>query len=251
MKKQAVGKARSAQAGKRAAAGHLFDWRFPALVAVVAFACYAQTAGYGFVYDDEVQVVQNTRIRSFANLGRAFDEHFWAFGSLQSYSNYYRPLQTVTYMAAYGLGALAPPAYHWINILLHVFAGLAAFWFAWELFGQSHAALWGGLMFAAHPMHTESVAWVGGLTDLGCGVFYFVALAAFLRSRNAGGRRLAWMTLSAVSFFAALLYKEMAVSLPVLALLLGYARDSRENTKRRPRELAVWCAPYAAALGFY
>src|SRR5262245_57616828 len=88
-----------------------------ALVAALAAACYAQTLGYGFVYDDDVQIVRNPRIRSFANLPVAFSENVWAFNGPQAFTNYYRPLQTATYMAAYALGKLDPRPYHLLAIV--------------------------------------------------------------------------------------------------------------------------------------
>jgi tetratricopeptide (TPR) repeat protein len=215
-------------------------WRLPAplshltLVAGVALACYLQTASYQFVYDDSVQVALNPRIRSFSNLGPAFTENFWAFAGTNSFTNYYRPLQAAAYMAGYALGGLSPAAYHWINIMLHVCASLAVFWIGLEFMGNASIALWGALLFAAHPMHTESVAWIAGITDVGCGLFYFVALAAYLRYRRSDeGKRLrparkhpeVWLGVSLVSFFLALLYKEMALMLPAALFLMDYACD--------------------------
>src|SRR6058998_2513305 len=143
------------------------NWWRPALVALVPLLCFVQTSSYAFVYDDDVQIVLNPRIRSFANLRTAFTENFWAFNSSSSFSNYFRPLQTITYMLGYAGGGLAPPVYHRINIVLHVLASLAAYWLGRQLFRTGSIALWGALLFAAHPMHTETVAWIAGLTDAG------------------------------------------------------------------------------------
>jgi len=205
------------------------SWWQPALVGLLALLCFVQTAGYGFVWDDTEQIVANSRIRSFANVPTAFQEDFWAFYGSRIHGHYFRPLQTVSYMIAYAFGGLSPAPYHWLNIILHVLASLACFWAGWELFHSPVICLWGGLLFAAHPMHTESVAWIAGITDLGCALFYFAALAAWRRSDRAA-RPLFWMALSALGFFAALLFKETAVTFPAAAIASDFVPD--ENNAR-------------------
>ena len=150
-------------------------WLQLALVAAVAAICFVQTARYDFAYDDKPQVLENPRIRSFSNLGEVFFENVWAFQGLLT--NYFRPLHSVTYMAAYAIGGLSPFTFHLVNIILHVLVSLAVLWIGWELFPGSWAALGGALLFAAHPMHTESVAWVAGVTDVGAGLFSRISSA--------------------------------------------------------------------------
>ncbi|PYV14823.1 MAG: hypothetical protein DMG07_11065 [Acidobacteria bacterium] len=225
-------------------------WQFAA-VALLATVCYVQTAGYGFVYDDDVQIARNPRIRSFSNLPAAFNENFWAFNGPDSFTNYYRPLQTAAYMLGYSIGGLRPAPFHWINIVLHALASLAVLWLGWELLGHAGAALCGALVFAAHPIHTENVAWIAGVTDVGCGLLAFVSLAAYLRFRSA--RRLHWLGLSLLGFFLALLFKEMALALPLLAAafdLLGGERGREDGGFRWNEALLGW-APLAATVAVY
>ncbi len=209
--------------------------RFPrwhlGLILGVALICYVQAASYGFVYDDQVQVVENPRLRSFSNLGNAFTENFWAFRSAGSNTNYYRPLQTLSYMTAYALGGLSPRAFHWINILAHILASLAVYWLGVEFLGAYSTALWGALLFAAHPMHTEAVTWVAGLPDVACGLFYFVSLSAYLRYRKEIADRVVWQWIAALAFFLALLYKEMALTLPLVVVLSDFLDENRARSR--------------------
>jgi tetratricopeptide (TPR) repeat protein len=222
-------------------------WQFAA-VALLATVCYVQTAGYGFVYDDDVQIARNPRIRSFSNLPAAFNENFWAFNGPDSFTNYYRPLQTAAYMLGYHIGGLRPAPFHWINIVLHALASLAVLWLGWELLGCAGAALCGALVFAAHPIHSENVAWIAGITDVGCGLLAFVSLAAYLRFRSAG--RLRWLGLSLLGFFLALLFKEMALALPLLAAAFDLLAR-REGDRFRWNEALLGWAPFAAAVAVY
>lgn len=252
-------KLRTDKPARQEKVARLCRWWQPALVGLLAFACYVQTVRFDFVWDDTEQIVANSRIRSFSNLGLTFQENFWAFYGSQIHGHYYRPLQTLSYMIAYASGGLSPAPYHWVNVILHVLASLACFWFAWELIHDATVALWGGLLFAAHPMHTESVAWSAGITDLGCALFYFAALASWRRSGEDSRPRL-WLAASASSFFLALLYKEMALTFPALAIASDFVRDegSAELTPKmrwgRWFALVIVVGVYAAlrihALGF-
>lgn len=116
-------------------------------VAAVALVCYVQTARYDFVYDDALQIVLNPRIRSFSNVGAAFTENFWGFISPHSISNYFRPLQTIIYMTVYALGGLWPAPYHWMNIVMHVFASLAVLWLGLLLLSDLKASISDGSHF--------------------------------------------------------------------------------------------------------
>lgn len=217
------------------------------LVAAAAIGCYLQTARYEFLWDDTEQIVANSHIRSFAQVGAAFQEDFWAFYGPNVHGHYYRPLQTVSYMIAYALGGLSPVPYHGLNILLHALASLAVVWVGWEMFRNGAVAFWGGLLFAVHPMHTESVAWVAGITDVGCGLFYCLSLAAYLRSARKGWL---WVWLSSFSFLMALLFKEMALSLPVLAVAADLIRERGTERARWSSRFSRW-SPLALALAIY
>jgi len=220
------------------------------LVAAVGFGCYIQTVGYDFVYDDTVQIALNPRIRSFSNIGTALSENFWAFRSRDYFTNYYRPMQTLSYMAGYAASGLSPWAYHVTNVLLHVCACLAIYWIALQLFGDPTIAFWGSLFFAVHPMHTESVAWIAGITDVGCGLFYFLALGSYLMWRRRNKRCKIWLAISLVSFLIALLYKEMALTLPAALLLIDFAGN--QGMKREGiRNPMMRVSPYLGVMLIY
>jgi protein O-mannosyl-transferase len=225
------------------------SWWHLALVAVVAVAGYVQTAAFEFVYDDDVQIVTNLRIRSFSNLGLAFRENFWAFSGNHSFTNYYRPFQTLTYMIGYALGGLEPRVYHWINIVLHLAATLLVFWIGWSLFKKAWVATWGGILFAVHPMHTESVAWIAGITDVGCALFLFASLAAYLMFRKAGERKTLWLILSLGCFLAALFFKETALTFPVALLVLELVERGESSSSWKAR--VKWLLPFVGVVGVY
>jgi tetratricopeptide (TPR) repeat protein len=87
-------------------------------------------------------------------------------------------------------------------------------------------------LFALHPIHSESVAWIAAVTDLELTFFYLLAFWFFLKLEGASGRRLVWTYLAMVgSFGLALLSKEQAVTLPFLAMVYEhFYREDRQQT---------------------
>src|SRR5262249_50738888 len=95
-------------------------------------------------------------------------------------------------------------------LLYHTTASVFVYLIAIELMLTPAAAFAIAGIFAVHPIHTEAVAWIAGIPDVACGAFYFGSVWFFFRKRQ---------LLSCLFFLAALLSKEMAVTLPFFLLL--------------------------------
>src|SRR5206468_8256940 len=106
-----------------------------AIIIGLSLVAFANSLPGSFVWDDEIQVVKNWRIRSFENLPSAFTSAFWSFlgTEAESQTNFYRPVQTITYMLAYAVGGLSPTAYHAFNIVYHAAAGVFVYLVCLEL----------------------------------------------------------------------------------------------------------------------
>ena len=155
-------------------------------------------------------------------------------------SNYYRPLQILSYAVAYQAGGLKPWAYHLVNISLHAVASMLVYLICMQLLLGSFASIFAAALFAVHPVHTEAVTWMAGLTDVGCGVFYFASVWVFLIFLRDRTQRFLW--LSAILFGLALLFKEMAITLPVVIFALAVLRDS--FSRARLKQVALNLLPY-------
>src|SRR5437867_6243318 len=110
---------------KTAPAAHRpMNYRHMAIIIGLALVAFVNSLPGSFVWDDEIQVVKNWRIRSFGNLPSAFTSAFWSFLGTEtdSQTNFYRPVQTITYMLAYAVVGLSPAAYHTFNIIYHAAA---------------------------------------------------------------------------------------------------------------------------------
>ena len=176
---------------------------------------YAQTLRYDFVnYDDPRYVYQNTRISSGINLANIA----WAFSHIHSEN--WHPLTTITHMLDCQLHGLNAGWHHFTNVLLHSLAVLLLF----VALGRMTGALWQSAfvaaVFAVHPLHVESVAWIAERKDVLSAFFFMLTLLAYSHYTRAPsiGRYLI------VAFVLALglMSKPMLVTLPLVLLLLDY-----------------------------
>jgi tetratricopeptide (TPR) repeat protein len=220
-------------------------WVFPALIAGVVLLLYGRTLTYDFVnYDDYDLVVMNTEFLSDpSNVFTAFTTH--AFTSHREESVYYRPVLLLTYFVDYAIWGTNPAGYHLTNVLLHAAAAITLFYLVVAILGAAGmggaspgpggragvTALFAALIFAVHPVQTESVAWVAGRNDALLGLLLLGSFQCYA-GQYREGRRQSWMfPLSAILFAAALLTKESAIFfLPLYPL---YELTVRRETLER------------------
>jgi tetratricopeptide (TPR) repeat protein len=121
-------------------------------------------------------------------------------------------------------------AFHLVNLVLNLLVVLLLFLVTWRMFDDRLLAFVAAGLFALHPIHSESVAWIAAVTDIELALFYLLTFWFFLGLSKSRGRRLILGHLfMAASFALALLAKEPAVTLVVLATL--YEHSCREDRK--------------------
>jgi hypothetical protein len=231
---------------RRAGRFRLGDTGWQVLAAALAVALYLPSLGYGWVYDDQMEVVQNTFIRSFAHVPQMFTATVWAGSGMETYL--YRPLALLTYAANHAVSGLAPWSYHLFNVLLH--AGVSVLVVRVGLLWRLPVAAAGaaGVLFAVHPIHVEAVAAVFGRKDLLAAIFVLATLLAHRRGLSRGGIHAAvpvfWYAL-------AMLSKEIGV----VALPLVLLQDLRLEEDRRAffdrRQVLLTYVAYGATLVAY
>src|SRR4030095_973734 len=97
-------------------------------------------------------------------------------------SGYYRPVVTLSLAAETHLLGRTPAAYHLMNVVYHLGAALTLVWAARRLLASAAAAWRAGLFFVLPPIHTESVAWVSGRTDVIATLFFCLAVGCYTRA---------------------------------------------------------------------
>jgi protein O-mannosyl-transferase len=186
------------------------------LVGAAAVLLYLQTLTFGWVYDDQMEVVHNVFVQSLEYIPWIFTSSAWAGSGMETYL--YRPLATLTYALNHQMSGLDPWSYHLVNVILH--GGISVLVFrlgiAWGL--SKAAAGLGGILFAVHPVHVEAVAAVFGRKDLLATLFTLLMVLGHGRARAWNGWRL---YLPPAAYAAALLSKEVGM----VGLLLVVAHD--------------------------
>jgi predicted membrane-bound dolichyl-phosphate-mannose-protein mannosyltransferase len=220
-------------ASRGGAFARLSDRGISVLLVLLATAPYLNVLGNGFTYDDNTQVLNNPYIQNFHHLGEIFTTTVWSYIGAQGLTNYYRPMMLFGYLLCYQLfGPLAYP-FHLVSLLLHALVVLLVFRVAIEMLRDRLAAFVAAGLFALHPVHTESVAWVAAVTDLELTFFYLLTFWFFLRVAQPGGGRSSLGQLAmAGGFVLTLMSKEQALTLPALATVYEhcYRHDRAETT---------------------
>ncbi|KAK8776025.1 hypothetical protein V5799_030630 [Amblyomma americanum] len=189
----------------------------PCLVVGASLACFAHSLAGDFVFDDTEAVVHNVDVQPEAPLRRIFEDDFWGT-QLQAESSHksYRPLTTLTFKLNCLLaGGLVASHFHAVNVVLHALVSfLSLRLFEVLLQGAPRASLLCALLFAVHPVHTESVAAVVGRADLLCTVFFILSFLSFVRccSSESAWSSCLWLFTSMLFSIVSMLCKEPGIT---------------------------------------
>jgi protein O-mannosyl-transferase len=184
-------------------------------LAVVTFGIYAQVIGHRFItLDDPTYVQENPMV----NRGVTLAGLAWAFTNF--YAGNWHPLTWIAHMIDSQLFGMFAGGHLLVNSLIHAANTLLVFWF---LLRTTHARWSSALvaaLFALHPLHVESVAWVSERKDTLCTFFGLLSLIAYARYAEAPSiGRYAWV---AIMLLPGLMAKSMLVTWPFVMLLLDY-----------------------------
>ena len=184
------------------------------LIILLTLAAYLPATRAGFVWDDPDYVTGNELLRSLPGLGQIWIP--------QNTPQYY-PLVFTSFWGEYHLWGLHPLGYHLTNIILHALSAVMV----WRLLRRLKvpAAWCCAAVFALHPVHVESVAWITERKNVLSAGFYLLAMWAYLRFDEHRGARYYFAALAL--FLMALLSKTVACTLPLALLLIGWYRRGR------------------------
>ncbi len=202
------------------------------LVALTA-AVYWQAAGFGLLnYDDNEYVSENLHVTA----GLSGEGVLWAFTA--RHAAYWAPLTWISLMLDSQLGHGSPGAYHVTNVILH---GLSVLLLYLTLAVATKAwwrSAFVAALFAIHPLHVESVAWVTERKDVLSTVFWMLTMLIYVRCAGRLTRRT--QALLATVFAMGLLAKAMLVSLPLVLLMMDYWPLRRLDRVKRASLGLVW-----------
>lgn len=193
--------------------------------ALAAFLVYLPSARYGFVsFDDLRYVPGNAAIRRI-------DLEFIRLIFTTVIASNWHPLTIFSYALDYAVWGAAPSYYHLENIIWHSVNTALVFLLTIRLYALRapvdsralFAGLAASLLFGLHPLHVESVTWISERKDVLSGFFFILSLLMYLRFAGAGAvRRSLYYSASLFAFVLAMLAKPMAVTLPLVLLILDF-----------------------------
>jgi len=206
-----------------------------AILAALAVLPYLNTLGNTFVYDDIDQVLRNPYIQNFHHLREIFTSSVWSFmGDFRGTTNYYRPVMSMGYLFCYQLFGPSARGFHLASLLVNAGVVLLVFLVTLRMFRSAAVALLAAGIFALHPIHSEAVDWIAAVTELELAFFYLLTFGFFLAGARADGKFSVPLQIAmAGSFALALLSKEQALTLPLLATLYEhFFREDRAAATR-------------------
>jgi len=189
------------------------DWPIYLALLIATLAVYARTASFDFVnFDDPDYVTRNPHVRA----GWTAEGVKWAFTSREA-ANWF-PLTRLSHMLDAQIFGLRSGPHHLTSVGLDALAAMLLFALLKWATGARWASAFAAGVFALHPLHVESVAWVAERKDVLCAVFWFLALWAYVKWARGGARP--WYGLALAAFCCGWMAKPMIVTLPVVLLLL-------------------------------
>ncbi|MFA5088572.1 MAG: tetratricopeptide repeat protein [Candidatus Omnitrophota bacterium] len=211
------------------------------LLVLLGLTAYSNAIFHPFVHDDIVFIRNNPDI---ASLSQAFDL-LWkpsaSSGNPSVVNFYYRPLLEILYRVQYRVFGFHPQGYHFFNVILHIANSGILYALLWLLTGRKGLSFCAAVLFLLHPLQTEAVACIAGVSNLLLAFFLLLGLYLFILSdRQAGGHGdIARHALSLVLFFLALLTKEQAVIFPFLLILYVFCFPFPEGRLLKSRLLSL------------
>ena len=206
------------------------------LLFAATLAVYLQTAQFSFVnYDDPDYVTNNPHVRQ----GITLEGIGWAFRSTEA-ANWF-PVTRLSHMLDAQIFGLDAGMHHLTNVLLHAAASILLFLFLLSATRARAPSAFVAFVFALHPLHVESVAWIAERKDVLCALFWFLALWAHVRG---------WRALVIAAFVLGLMSKPMIVTLPFVLVLLDFWPLKRGLRLREKWPLFAISAAGAAATFF-
>jgi tetratricopeptide (TPR) repeat protein len=184
-------------------------------LAGVTWLVFTQTLWHDFInYDDPHYVYENTKITD----GLSISGIAWAFSHIHSLN--WHPLTTISHMLDCQLYGLKAGWHHFTNVLLHTLAAMLLFLALQQMTGAVWRSAFVAAVFAIHPLHVESVAWIAERKDVLSGVFFMLTLLAYVNYVRLP--RIRSYLVVVFLFACGLMSKPMLVTLPFVLLLLDY-----------------------------
>ena len=223
------------------------------LGALLAALAYIQDVRYDFILDDVPLILLNGTITSWRNWKSAFVTQIFAVNSPTVpkviAAVHYRPVYKLWQMLNEQLFGSVLPWWHITSLLLHVGVIFLVYQLGVRLLKERWTAALAALIFAFHPIHVESVAYVTASTDLLVTIFALIAFLAYFRFREENASPI-YLIASVIAAALSMMSKETAVMLPWLLVAYEALREVPRGTQQGWKRF-IWTLPFFAVVGAY
>ena len=203
------------------------------LLFAVTLAAFWPAQGFDYVnFDDYLYVAENPIVAE----GLRWEGVRQAFATV--HEQWWLPLLWISYMADIEVFGPGPRGHHLVNVLLHAANAALLFWALFRMTGSRWRSAFVAALFAWHPTRVEAVAWIAARKDVLSGLFFMLALLAYVRhAEKPAARRMALVFLL---MLAGLMSKAILIALPPILLLLDYWPLRRAKALRGREAWKEW-----------
>ena len=213
--------------------------KLPSLIflTLISMGVYWNTLPNDFVAGDRQFILRNPEIGNFDTVKHAFTSDYWGKLGGESFI-YYRPVTILSHYIDAILYGSNPTGHHFSNMILHTTVTLLVYQLFLGLFTSTPwCALLGSTLFALHPIHTHSVSYIMGRTDILAALFFLGGLTLLISATGNQTQRYPIMKIAGASlcYLLALLCKEIAVTLPLIFILYWFCCSSDDTSWKDAR----------------
>ena len=193
-----------------------------------------------FLFDDNALIIDNPFIKNFSHIKDIFTTHLFKGSGI--YSNFYRPMQSLSFVVDYHFWKLNPLGYHLVNVLIHIFNAIAVYFLIYIVYKKQYVAIVAGLLFCAHAVLSIVVDYVAARADPLSTSFFLSAMILYILYKEA---EVSWHSIilylsSIACFILGLLSKELALILPLVILLYLSCFSKKMAGPKKTKPNLIW-----------
>lgn len=196
------------------------------LFLAISFCVYFNSINNNFLLDDHQIIENNSYIKNIKLLPKIFTANIYNFASDKE-TDYFRPVQVLSYALDYAFFGLKPFGYHLTSIILHAINCFLIYLLILILFNKSGLAFSGAVLYCVWPGHSSVVSYISGRADILVSIFMLLSMISFFDYTK--HRRIKSYFLTIIFFVLALFSRENSLILPLFILLLWFITKSEDR----------------------
>ena len=192
------------------------------ILSILPWITYFNTLNNEFVFDDLILIQSNETLPSLKNIYNII--------TVTTQEHSYRPVRALSYAIDYHFSGFNPFSYHISNIVYHIINCFMVYLITLSLLSNRATAFFAAILFAVHPVHTDSVTYIAGRRDILFTLFYLIGFYTFIKYRKT--QRHYFFLFSITAYLLSMGSKEMGVTLPAIFLIYDLINNLPHDTKK-------------------